>query len=62
VTGKALDGLMSARQREGARLAKMLEAHLAQLRTLVEQAGRWYPSWSSSSAPASWNAGRRPWA
>src|SRR5688572_23938750 len=28
VAGKALDALMSARQREGARLAKMLEAHL----------------------------------
>ena len=43
VTGKALDGLMSARQREGARLAKMLEAHLAQLRTLVQQAGPLVP-------------------
>ncbi|MDH6591203.1 uncharacterized protein (TIGR00255 family) [Variovorax sp. TBS-050B] len=34
---------MSARQREGARLAKMLEAHVAQLRTLVEQAGPLVP-------------------
>lgn len=38
VTGKALDALMSARQREGARLAKMLEEHLGQLRTLAAQA------------------------
>ncbi|MDQ0568530.1 uncharacterized protein (TIGR00255 family) [Variovorax paradoxus] len=43
VAGKALDALMSARQREGARLAKMLEAHLGQLRTLVEQAGPLIP-------------------
>lgn len=38
VTGKALDALMSARQREGARLAKMLEEHLGQLRLLAKQA------------------------
>jgi uncharacterized protein (TIGR00255 family) len=43
VTGKALEGLVSARQREGARLAKMLEDHLAQLRTLVQQAGPLVP-------------------
>ncbi|WP_447787692.1 YicC/YloC family endoribonuclease [Variovorax boronicumulans] len=43
VAGKALEALMSARQREGARLAKMLEAHLAQLRTLVQQAGPLVP-------------------
>ncbi len=38
VTATALDALMSARQREGARLAKMLEAHLGQLRALAAQA------------------------
>lgn len=38
VTGTALDALMSARQREGARLARMLEEHLGQLRTLALQA------------------------
>ncbi len=38
VTGKALEALVSARQREGARLAKMLEDHLGQLRALAEQA------------------------
>jgi uncharacterized protein (TIGR00255 family) len=38
VTSKALDALMSARQREGARLAKMLEEHLGQLRALAKQA------------------------
>ncbi|GER08980.1 YicC family protein [Variovorax boronicumulans] len=43
VAGKALEALISARQREGARLAKMLEAHLAQLRTLVQQAGPLVP-------------------
>jgi uncharacterized protein (TIGR00255 family) len=43
VAAKALDGLISARQREGARLAKMLEAHLGQLRTLVQQAGPLVP-------------------
>jgi uncharacterized protein (TIGR00255 family) len=43
VTGKALDALMSARQREGTRLAKMLEEHLGQLRTLAAQAGPLVP-------------------
>jgi uncharacterized protein (TIGR00255 family) len=43
VAGKALDALVSARQREGARLAKMLEAHLGQLRELVAQAGPLVP-------------------
>jgi uncharacterized protein (TIGR00255 family) len=43
VTGKALEALMSARQREGARLAKMLDAHLGQLRSLVAQAGPLVP-------------------
>lgn len=38
VATKALDALMSARQREGARLAKMLEEHLGLLRTLAAQA------------------------
>ncbi|AMM25395.1 YicC/YloC family endoribonuclease [Variovorax sp. PAMC 28711] len=38
VAGKALEALVSARQREGARLAKMLEDHLGQLRTLADQA------------------------
>jgi hypothetical protein len=61
VAGKALEGLMSARQREGARLAKML-GHLGQLRSWCSRPARWCRSWSSSSAPASWSAGRRPWA
>jgi uncharacterized protein (TIGR00255 family) len=43
VAGKALEALMSARQREGARLAKMLDAHLGQLRILVQQAGPLVP-------------------
>ena len=43
VAGKALEALVSARQREGARLAKMLEAHLGQLRELVAQAGPLVP-------------------
>ncbi|RZI96946.1 MAG: YicC family protein [Variovorax sp.] len=38
VAAKALDALMSARQREGARLAKMLEEHLGELRKLAAQA------------------------
>ncbi len=43
VGAKALEALVSARQREGARLAKMLEAHLGQLRELVAQAGPLVP-------------------
>ena len=43
VAGKALEGLVSARQREGARLAKMLEGHLEQLRALAQQAGPLVP-------------------
>jgi len=43
VAGKALEGLISARQREGARLAKMLEGHLEQLRALAQQAGPLVP-------------------
>jgi uncharacterized protein (TIGR00255 family) len=35
---KALEDLVAAREREGARLAKMLLGHLAQLRTLADQA------------------------
>ncbi|VTU28713.1 hypothetical protein SRS16CHR_04322 [Variovorax sp. SRS16] len=38
VTEKALKALLSAREREGARLAKMLQDHLAQLRKLTAQA------------------------
>lgn len=40
---KTLDDLMTAREREGARLAKMLLGHLAQLRALAEQAGPLVP-------------------
>lgn len=40
---KAVADLMAAREREGARLAKMLLGHLAQLRTLAEQAGPLVP-------------------
>lgn len=43
VAGKALDALLSARQREGERLAKMLQGHLSQLRALVDQAGPLVP-------------------
>jgi uncharacterized protein (TIGR00255 family) len=38
VTEKALKDLLSAREREGARLARMLQDHLAQLRALATQA------------------------
>jgi len=38
VAAKALDDLLGAREREGARLAKMLLGHLQQLRELAEQA------------------------
>jgi len=38
VTEKALKGLLSAREREGARLARMLLDHLAQLRAFATQA------------------------
>lgn len=40
---KAVTDLMAAREREGARLAKMLLGHLAQLRALAEQAGPLVP-------------------
>lgn len=43
VTAKALDALIAARQREGERLAKMLQDHLGQLRALVAQAGPLVP-------------------
>ena len=38
VAARTLDELVSAREREGARLAKMLVGHLEQLRALAEQA------------------------
>jgi uncharacterized protein (TIGR00255 family) len=38
LAGKALDDLMAAREREGARLASMLLGHLKQLRALAQQA------------------------
>jgi uncharacterized protein (TIGR00255 family) len=38
LTAHTLKGLLTAREREGARLAKMLQDHLAQLRALVAQA------------------------
>jgi len=38
LAGKTLKGLMTSREREGARLAKMLQDHLARLRALVAQA------------------------
>lgn len=38
IAAKALDDLVAAREREGARLAKMLLGHLGQLRTLADQA------------------------
>lgn len=38
VAGKALADLLKAREREGARLADMLQGHLKQLRALAEQA------------------------
>ena len=38
LAGKALDDLVAAREREGARLATMLLGHLGQLRTLAQQA------------------------
>jgi len=39
----ALQQLLEARQREGARLATMLKGHVAQLRSLAEQAGPMVP-------------------
>jgi uncharacterized protein (TIGR00255 family) len=38
IAAKAVEDLIAAREREGARLAKMLLGHLAQLRALAEQA------------------------
>jgi uncharacterized protein (TIGR00255 family) len=38
LAGKVLDDLVAAREREGARLAKMLQGHLEQLRALAQQA------------------------
>lgn len=38
LAGKALEDLMAAREREGARLAAMLLGHLGQLRALAQQA------------------------
>jgi uncharacterized protein (TIGR00255 family) len=43
LAGQALKDLVAAREREGARLARMLLGHLAQLRTLAEQAGPLVP-------------------
>ena len=43
LAGQALADLVAAREREGARLAKMLLGHLAQLRSLAEQAGPLVP-------------------
>jgi uncharacterized protein (TIGR00255 family) len=43
LAGKTLDELMSAREREGARLANMLLGHLKQLRELARQAGPLVP-------------------
>ena len=43
LAGKTLKELMAAREREGARLATMLLGHLAQLRTLAQQAGPLVP-------------------
>ena len=38
LAAQALDDLLAAREREGARLAEMLQGHLQQLKALVEQA------------------------
>jgi uncharacterized protein (TIGR00255 family) len=38
IAAQALDDLLAAREREGARLAEMLQGHLKQLKALVEQA------------------------
>ena len=43
LAGKAIAELLSARQREGARLAEMLLGHIAQLRLLAQQAGPLVP-------------------
>jgi uncharacterized protein (TIGR00255 family) len=43
LAGKTVNDLLSARQREGARLASMLLAHIEQLRALTEQAGPLVP-------------------
>jgi uncharacterized protein (TIGR00255 family) len=43
LAAKAVADLLAAREREGARLAKMLLGHLAQLRKLAEQAGPLVP-------------------
>lgn len=59
LTAQALESLLQAREREGARLATMLLGHIAQLRQLTTQASPWCPSWWSNSANASWSAGRR---
>jgi uncharacterized protein (TIGR00255 family) len=43
LAAKTLKDLMTAREREGARLATMLQGHLAQLRELAQQAGPLVP-------------------
>ncbi len=43
LAGRTLDGLMAAREREGARLAAMLLGHLKQLRSLARQAAPLVP-------------------
>ena len=62
VTTKALDGLMAAREREGARLATMLKEHLANWANSPSRPDRWCRSSSNSNARAFWSAGKRPWA
>lgn len=62
VAEKTLKALVSAREREGARLARMLQDHLPSCASWSSRRCRWCPSSSSSSAPAFSSAGRRPWA
>lgn len=58
---QALDELIAAREREGQRLATMPYNRVAQLRALAGRATPWCPGSWSSSASASWSAGKTPW-
>ena len=55
---QALDELVAARQREGARLLALLQERITALRALPRSC----PSWCKRSASAFWSAGRKPWA
>jgi uncharacterized protein YicC (UPF0701 family) len=52
---------MLAREREGARLAAMLLGTWPSCARWPPRPSRWCRSWWSSSASASWSAGKTPW-